>query len=390
MPNKFNELLLKPDIIELYNEGITPDYGYLMNGRFEKDMVKTLYPLKALSGNPISWEASDTEYLFPVVSLEPKQAGSGDPSPENIRPVSGWDKVQVTRCGKNLIDVSKIDQSIPGETLGTSISVNFPVSITISANYSAATISENIWRFKIEFLDGSLQYATDDMLNGTSNTHATFNGTQENPITSITYRGTYITSGEISNVMCNIGSTPTPYEPYQGDTYDIALPETIYGGTVDAVTGVGSKEWFTAILTGHEEWYSWGSNRPNSFYTDIVGHKNLANNAINVFCSNFLYDNGNDRYTPYHFFSQNPGSFPDNVRLCFTFDETVTNVDLAKQWISAQSTAGTPVTVCYKLANPESFQATGNQQLTSLLGYNTINTDGDSMVLSRKARRLEV
>ncbi len=72
MPDKFNELLLKQDIIELYNTGITPDYGYLMNGRFEKDMVKTLYPLKTLSGNPITREASDTEYLFPVISLAPK------------------------------------------------------------------------------------------------------------------------------------------------------------------------------------------------------------------------------------------------------------------------------------------------------------------------------
>lgn len=52
MPEKFNELLLKQDIIELYNAGITPDYGYLMNGRFEKDMIKTPDPLKTLSGNP--------------------------------------------------------------------------------------------------------------------------------------------------------------------------------------------------------------------------------------------------------------------------------------------------------------------------------------------------
>lgn len=46
MPEKFNELLLKQDIIELYNAGITPDYGYLMNGRFEKDMIKNVVPLK--------------------------------------------------------------------------------------------------------------------------------------------------------------------------------------------------------------------------------------------------------------------------------------------------------------------------------------------------------
>lgn len=120
-------------------------------------------------------------------------------------------------------------------------------------------------------------------------------------------------------------------------------------------------------------------SRPNSFFTDIEGHKNLANNAINVFCSNFSFANEYDRYTPYHFFSQNPGAFPDRVRLCFTFDETVTNIDLAKQWIAAQNTAGTPVTVCYKLATPEPFQATGNQPLPALPGTNTVYTDADAV-----------
>ena len=164
-----------------------------------------------------------------------------------------------------------------------------------------------------------------------------------------------------------------------GTTATLALPETIYGGTVDAVTGAGSKEWFTAILTGNETWMPWNGSELNSFFTDIEGHKNLANNAINVFCSNFSFDNVYDRYTPYHFFSQNPGAFPDNVRLCFTFDETVTNIDLAKQWIAAQNTAGTPVTVCYKLATPEPFQATGGQPLPALPGTNTVYTDADAV-----------
>lgn len=162
----------------------------------------------------------------------------------------------------------------------------------------------------------------------------------------------------------------------------INFPETIYGGTVDAVTGEGSKKWFTAILTGNETWMAWDANYPNSFFIDIDGHKNLANNAINVFCSTFSFSGGDNRYTPYHFFTQNPGEFPDYVRLCFTFDETVTNIDLAKQWIAAQYTAGTPVTICYKLAAPEPFQATGGQSLPALPGTNTIYTDAGDITVT--------
>src|SRR5699024_8886149 len=39
-----------------------------------------------------------------------------------------------------------------------------------------------------------------------------------------------------ANIQLELGSTPTPYEPYQpGTTAQLSLPETIYGGTVDAV-----------------------------------------------------------------------------------------------------------------------------------------------------------
>ena len=39
--------------------------------------------------------------------------------------------------------------------------------------------------------------------------------------------------------MLVAGTTaPTTYEPYTGDTYDIALPETVYGGTLDVESGV--------------------------------------------------------------------------------------------------------------------------------------------------------
>lgn len=250
----FNTLLTLSELKEHYGSppvGICPLY----NGKLDKTIVESK------TGNPIVLPRYKAITSLNI-SFSPKQAGSGDPSPENIRPISGWDKVPVIRCGKNLIDVSKIDQSTPGGDVGTSISVNFPLSITISANYSAATILANSWRFKIDFFDGATKYAYDNELNGTKATHATFNGTQENPITSITYRRTYITSGEISNVMCNIGSTPTPYEPYQGDTYDITLSETVYGGTVDAVTGVGSKTWgFIASYNGEALPGEWISDR---------------------------------------------------------------------------------------------------------------------------------
>lgn len=310
MSDKFNELLLKPDIIELYENGITPNYGYLLNGRFEKDMVKTLYSLETLSGNPIAWEASETEYLFPIVSLEPKQAGSGDPSPDNVRAITGYDSLSLTRCGKNLLDAPVI----PSKNIyvwGRQDLYQNGQPLFPAGNYSFYT------PFKF------LQLQT---LNEKGEQTGIWYSTATVTITALESFYLRLDSGNAENdgnlaTMCT-GSTPTDYEPYKGDTYDIALPETVYGGTVDAVTGVGSKTW------GYIASYS-GESLPGEWISDRD-----------------VYASG--------------------------------------------TTPTTGAQVAYKLATPEPFQATGNQQLTSLNGYNTIYTNGNSITLKRKVRRLEV
>lgn len=325
MPEKFNELLLKQDIIELYNSGITPDYGYLMNGRFEKDMIKTLYPLNTLSGNPITWEASDMEYLFPVVSLEPKQAGSGDPSPENVRPISGYDSVKVNVSGKNLLNYAGevvIPQNlyallITDSELGYAIKqLPRDIQLVMSANWSYYT-EHQTWKSIILYEKGLTRLRT--FKDGSPNTIPKNYNINEIFI----YGGSGKTQDCIvSNIQFEAGSTPSAYEPYQGTTSTLTLPETIYGGTVDAVTGVGEKTWgYIASYNGEALPGEWISDR--------------------------------DVY-------------------------------------SAGTTPTTGAQVAYQLAAPEPFQATGNQPLTSLVGYNTMYTNGDSITLNRKARRLEV
>ena len=48
--------------------------------------------------------ADDIPVADLVVNIEPKQSGSGDPSPSNIRPITGWDSVTVNRTGTNLVN----------------------------------------------------------------------------------------------------------------------------------------------------------------------------------------------------------------------------------------------------------------------------------------------
>lgn len=434
MPEKFNELLLKQDIIELYNAGITPDYGYLMNGRFEKDMVKTVYPLKTLSGNPISWEASDTEYLFPIVSLEPKQEGTGDPSPENVRPISGWDSVQVTRCGKNLLNGECVAATLfnkggtPGLTNanGTTISgfdvSNLPIHVeqtllgapgddgsfkngyfsiktpqeipddtemTISLRIRVTSALSHELNHWTALLKGVEAVSPKIPVNPTSQEVQTITLSfkysdmiavpPEKRLKQLEFRIAGM-SFDILEIQLEVGSTSTPYEPYQpGTTAQLSLPETIYGGTVDAVTGVGGCTKKVIVIDGETIKLTATYNNVNwvTQYNTTPGVEGGAKAKLisSIAPSSALVSN-----LEYHFVG-----FRSNWATRY-----FTNVDELNSFCKTQYEAGTPVTICYKLATPEPFQATGNQALTIQPGNHTIYTDGNNISLSRKARRLEV
>lgn len=64
-----------------------------------KHIVDVLCPPIEETGNPVVCYPVVGSKLGCKVSWEPVQAGSGDPSPDNIRPISGRETVSVERCG---------------------------------------------------------------------------------------------------------------------------------------------------------------------------------------------------------------------------------------------------------------------------------------------------
>lgn len=51
--------------------------------------------------------ADDIPLKSCIVRVEPVQAGSGDPSPDNVRPITGWTGCEVQRTGVNILNMSK-------------------------------------------------------------------------------------------------------------------------------------------------------------------------------------------------------------------------------------------------------------------------------------------
>lgn len=207
------------------------------------------------------------------------------------------------------------------------------------------------------------------------------------------------TSADLKNFALVPGSTPpTVYTPYRGDTLALALPSTIYGGEVDAVTGKGAETWKLVTLDGTEAWNSWGVdfrvNGHTGFYLYAVNDYNAAENASAI-SSHYKFSPGAyggaqlgfglaDSKTKYLIISVANDALADTS----SNDAAIKSF---KAFLAAQYAAGTPVQIAYKLAEPVPFQATGNGPIMPLEGeINTVMTDADSVSVTGRADPIRI
>ena len=175
-----------------------------------------------------------------------------------------------------------------------------------------------------------------------------------------------------------VGTTaPTTYTPYNGSTNTLTLPETVYGGEVDAVSGDGKGTWKMLTLDGTERWIMGSAVEGiHSFYVpSAVTVMPIATTTTEV-CTHYKILNYNDG-TESAFLSGEPYAYINTGRF--------NSVEGLKSYLAAQYAAGTPVQICYKLAEPVSFTATGAQPLSALAGANTVLTDADSATVTGRA-----
>lgn len=226
-----------------------------------KKIVDTLCPPFAETGNPVTCHPVEGYPLSAVVSLKPKQAGTGDPSPENVRPISGYDSVTVNVRGKNLFGGESIEGVIDASSdqLIVGPSREYPTFITRikpGKTYTASRKTTDIIRLGVSPEKPYLGITFSNALSVTGNKLSITAGENDEWIAC------NVPNYQDDEVQLELGSTPTAYEPYQGETSTLTLPETIYGGTVDAVTGVGSKTWgFIASYNGESLPGEWISDR---------------------------------------------------------------------------------------------------------------------------------
>lgn len=299
---------------------------------------------------------------------------------ENIRPIKGRDSVMVERCGENLIDSDRVTEVSAAYGLTTQYVSG---KITISGIYSRLSTNSSFSFMYLSYkLPPTTKFAALDLkTSGCKLRGIRFTNEERNKIAIDLNELTTGEKAEISfYLIAYVGTTaPTTYTPYIGQTNTLTLPETVYGGEVDAVSGDAKETWKTITLDGTETWIK--GSPIEGVYSYFVPaavsatYMPIATTSTEV-CTHYKILNYNDG-TESAFLSGEPYVYINTSRF--------NSVEELKSYLAAQNDAGTPVQIAYKLAEPIPFTATGAQPLPALAGVNTVLTDADSATVTGRA-----
>lgn len=297
---------------------------------------------------------------------------------ENIRPIKGRDSVAVERCGENLLDIAafSLDTDKGNRTYKTNVQQLIPPGkYTLKVTHTNPNSGLGMQLFtrdgkKITVTSGNA-FNLDGILDSIYFYISNLSGNADS----------------IKDIMLIPSTAPTTYSPYTGQTNTLTLPETVYGGEVDAVTGEGQDTWKMLTLDGAEPWVrnrDWQIGGRNSYRVnnaDIGAKIELNSPAI---CSHFP----TAKYISATNTVDLSGSCICKGKNSFTVildDANLETVDKWKTYLAEQYSAGSPIQVAFYKETITPITATGAQPLQALAGTNTVLTDADSVTVTGRA-----
>ena len=311
-----------------------------------------------------------------VAEINPVQSGSGDPSPSNVRPITGWTGCNVTRCGGNLLpDVSR-------NSSGYSVTVQFVGNRGTLTGTASSSGGRNVFRSEYFSLRAGTYYFKrfDVNDNGKSvpsvylqnnTTILSVNGsTGQFTLSADSTKmnlGFNVTSGQEYNytALFVIATTNiSAYEPYTSTSLTIDWTTeagTVYGGTIDVATGLLTVNNVTVDMGD----LTWGKST-GFFFVNLT---TVAIGTNNILCSQY-------KTVP----SSNDGAFRSRTDDCiintFIGGHGIRVKDTSRDSLSGDEfkTAMSGVQLVYELATPQTYQLTP-QEVKTLLGTNNVWTD---------------
>ncbi len=273
---------------------------------------------------------------------------------ENICPISGLIGLSVYRTGKNLIDPAK-KVIVTGSTTtarwykdGTGFLLHGGQAYALSSNISTDAT------YFVYFYDlGGTQLAYGKWT-------ATYTPTNDTYVYIQYYEsgGAHLADAEF---QLELGSTASTYEAYKGNTYSVEWSTqagTVYGGTVDVVTGALTVD-KAGVDLGSVSWTKYGSTANYDRYI-TSGIDSLTKNSSSVVCSIFKPRIGSETIVANMIWIAS-----GNSKLSATTDVgAYANASDFKSGMSGQM-------LVYELATPQTYQLTA-QEVETMVGVNNV------------------
>ena len=339
---------------------------------------------------------SDTPVTFSNIQFEKGAAVTSYEPYENICPISGWDSVKITKCGKNLLP--SISSSGTSKNITYTLNTDGSYLINGTSQGGNAQIDGQVNGFK---WDGSTElYMSGCPANGGDNKYllrtqvngwrySTYDIGEGNLLQQRTNNITtdpihfsfYVFDGvTVNNLlvkpMLEVGNTATDYEPYNGITIPITFPSeagTIYGGYVDLVTGEIWKTW-DIIDLGTCTWIQYNNN-PSIFYTRNLSNLKEHSYQYTVLCTAYPYEQQKNVT------ATNDKTINDSQQLNLG-NVAIRDTNYTNSTPAEFKEAMSGIICAYKLATPILIATLIPTQLKTLRGTNNIwsNSNGDITV----------
>ena len=359
------------------------------------------YPTDTAEGSIASFsDGADAPVKSLVVGIEPVQEGSGDPSPENIRPITGWTGANITTCGKNVLmntakshTVNSVSYVVNADGTitvnGTATNGNGRCDIINVNNPSKALLDA----FSGKKLAGCPEggginaYLIHLIIDGTVICRDVGNGAQIPDLSQYygastlyidaSVRANYTAENLVFKPIVSEDASYGAYEPYSGKSLAVAFPGeagTVYGGTLDVTNGVLTVD-KAALNLGNLNWYSLQVAGKNIFQMrSFVFPEGADGDPSKAWCEAFkvMPYGVNVSYQTYDniLWPHTNGSF---LVSCSTY----TDVDLFKEAMNG-------VNLVYPMKAPQTFQLTPTE-IKSMFGINNIYADCGNISVEYRA-----
>lgn len=349
--------------------------------------LRKLMVLKGMTGKPAVEDTATgnplvftTDLAKPLRSMDivfsPIQAGSGDPSPVNQRPIIPWDEVDILHFDENLLNINRVaSQANQGITYD-------PIkqgSKTVAVHVTGQRTNNNPF-YNLNYVNGTtvaIPAGKWKIKGGTSNVRLQVFYKDANNVEKIAGyddgRGATVTiPSDATASWCRLLTVTD--DPVDETIYPIIasenspitehsllFPEPVYGGAADPIGGRVESQWagFTATWGDGENATDMGSGITQKVFPMVDF---LTTGAANNFCNVAPYQASESAAV--HFYYSGSGSTNRKCRIFLPSDTPDT----------------TEITVITKLQTPITFGGLDPVTIRTLAGTNTIWSDANGAI----------